>query len=70
MRENEEKLAKLTGFRIKIQEAGGMLFSTDLAKGEHCGRVGCPPCMTDLNRPNCKQSSVLYESKGPLCNPT
>ena len=69
-----EKLAKLTGFRIKMQEAGGMklsmLFSTELAKGEHCGRAGCPPCMTDVNRPNCKQSSVLYESKCLVCNPT
>ena len=73
MRENEEKMAPLTQFRIKYQEAGGkklaMLFSTDLAGGEHCGREDCHPCRRDEKRPNCKQRSILYELKCLLCNP-
>ena len=48
MRDNEKELAKITRFRVKFQEAGGiqlaMMFSTDLAKGEACQREDCPPC--------------------------
>ena len=61
MRENEEKLSQLTGFRVKYQEAGGTklcnIFSTDTGKGFHCGREPCPPCdiaKEDKERVNCK----------------
>ena len=40
-------MSNITGFRITFQEAGGSqlknMFSTDLAKGTHCGRTPCPP---------------------------
>ena len=48
MRETEVELAKLTGFSIKFQEAGGTqmlrMFNTNLGGGLHCGRKPCPPC--------------------------
>ena len=48
----------------------GMMFSTDLGKGKHCDRENCPPCKIEDKRPNCKTSSILYESKCVECNPT
>ena len=72
MRENEEKLSQITKFRVKIQETGGTrlasLFSTELAKGEHCGREKCQPCGSKSEgRTNCKTQSILYESKCEVC---
>ena len=73
MREAEEHLARLTGFRIRFQESGGTtlasLFSTDLAKGMHCGRKLCHTCNDgEEKKPACKAQSVLYESKCMECN--
>ena len=48
LKESEERMSDVTGFRIRFQEAGGSQlsnsFSTDLGNGNHCGRVPCPPC--------------------------
>jgi hypothetical protein len=48
LREREDELARLTGFNIKFQEAGGTqmlrMFSTHLDGGLHCGRKPWPPC--------------------------
>ena len=57
-----------------MQEAGGIqlarLFQTDLASSEHCGREDCHPCEGNPGKKsNCKQSSILYESKCKVCNP-
>ena len=39
MREDEDKMADMTGFRVKYQEAGGSvltnMFNKDLARGQH-----------------------------------
>ena len=47
LNEEEDRMADLTGFRIKFQEAGGSklvnCFEKDLGKGQHCGRKPCPP---------------------------
>ena len=75
LREREEVLASLTGFKIRFQEAGGSqlasLFSTDLGKGKHCGR-DCPPCdgSSTESRQNCKARNVVYETSCNICNPT
>ena len=75
LREREEVLAGLTGFKIRFQEAGGSqlasLFSTDLGKGKHCGR-DCPPCdgSSTESRQNCKARNVVYETSCNICNPT
>ena len=42
LKEDEDKMAEITGFRVKYQEAGGDIltnfFSKNLASGKHCGR--------------------------------
>ena len=74
MKDNEDGLAEMTRFRVKIQEAGGTklarMFSTDLGAGEPCGRENCQPCNSRTGcRPKCKKQSILYESKCKECNP-
>ena len=73
LKEKEEEMARLTKFRIRFQEAGGIklgqLFSTNLGAGGPCGRLDCQPCESrDEKRPNCKAQSILYESKCNICN--
>ena len=56
MRERDHELAKITGFKVKMQEAGGVQLarqiSTELAKVEPCGREDCQSCKTSEKRPN------------------
>ena len=51
LKEDEERMSEITGFKIKYQEAGGSVltnfFCKDLRKGMHCGRPVCPPCNGD-----------------------
>ena len=76
MREHENKLSQLPGFRVKYQEAGGgqlaNSFSTDTGKGEHCGGLACPPCNSTVDskkRLNCKAKNLVYENICLVCNP-
>jgi hypothetical protein len=73
MQERELEMAKITRFRVRMQEEAGIqldrLFSTDLARGEPCGREDCCPCKASSGRPNFKQASILYESKCDKGNP-
>ena len=68
-------MAKITGFRIRYQEAGGAklinCFNQDLGKGLHCGRKVCPPCDSNPQekRQNCKSKNLIYESVCVECNP-
>ena len=54
LREREDHMASMTGFRMRFQEAGGMqlgkLFSTDLARDIPCGRQTCWPCRTSKEK--------------------
>ena len=62
MRERETEMSRTTRFRVKMQESGGIqlarLFSTDLAKGQPCGRQDCQPCEGSMGRTNCNSRSV------------
>ena len=76
MKENEEKLVEMTGFRVSYAESGGTqlgrYFSTNLASGQPCGREGnkCIPCnRMDTKLQNCKARSIVYESSCEVCNP-
>ena len=74
LREREEVMSKISGFRIRYQEAGGSKlsnqFSTDLGKGLHCGRV-CHPCeVNGEKRENCRSKNLTYESSCTKCNPS
>ena len=68
LREREDELARLTGFSIKFQKAGGTqmlrMFSTNLSGGLHCGRKSCPPCdsIEENNRADCRARNLVYES--------
>jgi hypothetical protein len=74
LREEEDKMAEITGFRVKYQEAGGSIlanaFNKNLGIGQHCGREECPPCRKPEGRENCKARNIVYESKCKVCNPT
>ena len=75
LREAEERLSQLTGFKIKYTESGGTplmnLFNVESGKGSHCGRDICPPCDEgeEGKRQNCRTRSILYETSCKLCNP-
>ena len=76
MKENEEKLVEMTGFRVSYAESGGTqlgrYFSTNLATGRPCGRESnkCIPCnRMDTKLQNCKARSIVYESSCEVCNP-
>ena len=70
----EDRMAELTGFRVKYQEAGGSIlanaFSKNLGSGQTCGRANCPPCIESEGKVDCKARSIVYESKCLVCNPT
>ena len=70
LREDEDRMAGVTGFRIKLQEAGGSKlidsFDKDLGKGQHFGRK---TCHYTNKRQNCRSRNLVYESSCMLCNP-
>ena len=75
LKESEEQMCDLTGFKVKFQEAGGAKlinsFEKDLGKGKHCGRKPCPPCDTAGDkRQNCRSRNLIYESSCQTCNPS
>ena len=76
MKENEEKLAAMTGFKVSYTETAGTklgrIFSLDLAKDQPCGRPveKCSQCNTwGEGKPNCKARCITYESRCTVCNP-
>ena len=75
LKDEEEKMSEITGFKIKYQEAGGTaltnFFDKNLGRGLHCGRSGCPPCDGSVpeRRENCRSKNIVYESKCKICNP-
>ena len=73
LKEDEDRMAMITGFRVKYQEAGGSIlanaFNTNLGSGQACGRDSCPPCEVSGGRVDCKARSIMYESKCLVCNP-
>ena len=73
LKEDEDKMAEVTGFRVKYQEAGGAIltnaFNKNLGMGLDCGRAACPPCRKPEGRVNCKARNIVYESKCLVCNP-
>ena len=71
---HEDRISKLTGFRIKFAEEGGTplwrQFSTKLGGGESCGRVECNICkQNDENKVDCFARSTVYESSCMICHP-
>ena len=74
LRQEENRWAELTNFRIKYAEEGGVPlwrhFSTKLDEGLLCGRVKCTTCsQKDDKKVDCFSRSVVYESVCMLCHP-
>ena len=73
LKDEEDKMAEITGFRVKYQEAGGSIlanaFDKNLGSGRTCGRANCPPCLETDGKVNCKARSIVYESQCLVCNP-
>ena len=70
----KDRLAALTGFRVKYAEAGGVplwrQFSTKLGDDQGCGREACVTCsQEDAVKVNCFARGIVYESACELCHP-
>ena len=68
----EDRLAALTGFRVKYAEAVPLRrqFSTKLADDQGCGREACfTSSQEDAVKVNCFASGIVYESACKLCHP-
>jgi hypothetical protein len=73
LKEKEQELSKLTGFKIKYVEMGGAKlgnsFSTNLCKGMHCQKVSGGPCnINGEKREDCRSRNITYESVCRICN--
>ena len=74
LKSEEDRLAKLTGFRIKFVEEGGTplwrSFNTKLGGGVDCTREGCVTCaQPEDQKIDCFGRSIVYESSCTLCYP-
>ena len=74
LKQDEDRRAELTDFRIKFTEEGGVQlwrhFSTKLDEGLECGRAKCTTCsQKDERKLNCFSRSVVYESVCMICHP-
>ena len=71
----EDRLEKITGFRIRITEEAGtplwrQLSSSRLDDEGVCGRTDCETCrQPDERKLDCFQRSVVYESACAICHP-
>ena len=68
----EPQLTRLTGYKARLVEAGGLpmsrLFSLDLSDGL-CHRVDCHVCISHNGKGSskCKRKSVVYKSICLVC---
>ena len=75
LKEKENMLAQLTGFRVKYQESAGTqlgkMFDTNTAKDQPCGRLSCYTCEASKEGQTkvCKSRGIVYESSCVECNP-
>ena len=77
LRESEEKMEEMTGYRIKIVEKGGTKLVDILHKanpwaGEDCTRPGCLLCESRKeegrkDRQDCKKRNLVYEISCRTC---
>ena len=77
LRENEEKLAKLTRMKIKIVERTGsklldLLTNSNLWQGQDCGRLNCLLFYTKsetgkLTTQECSKRSLAYQTRCLTC---
>ena len=75
LQEVEDRLARTTGYRIRMVELSGsklchLLPNTNPWSGQDCGREKCVTCGQGGERLiECKRRNILYESECTVCNP-
>ena len=73
LREKEERIGKMTGYKLRIVEMGGhqlkrALPNTNPWKGSACGREDCVTCSQGENNiQDCSKRNILYESRCTDC---
>ena len=73
LRKEEEKLAQLTGYKVKIVERTGVQVKRILCKtnpwaGESCQRQGCLICTEEGGgKGDCRRRSILYKTTCTTC---
>ena len=77
LKESEDRISKLTGYRVRMVETGGsrlchMLPNTNPWAGAPCGRPGCYMCEEQGEEKilDCKRRNILYESSCTGCRKT
>ena len=72
LREAEEWLSKLTGWRVKIVEKGGTTIKQQLVRSNpwaksRCEREDCMACNKGDSEQDCYRRNILYENTCMLC---
>ena len=72
LKEEEEKLGGIVGWRYKVVERGGtmvkqLLTRSNLFSGEPCGRSKCEACRNAEKPPNCRRRGIMYETACMEC---
>jgi hypothetical protein len=71
----EERIASITGYRVRIAETSGsqlrrLLPNTNPWAGTECGRGQCYTCSQGSEvLEDCRRRNILYESYCTICNP-
>ena len=72
LQDEEKRLERMTGYRMRIAESAGMPLSRLLPSTNPWGsleREDCVPCSQgDEKRINCKERNILYENQCTFCN--
>ena len=69
----ENKLAEITGWKVKVVEKSGtsikqMLHKSNPWASVRCEREDCFPCKTGDDKADCHKRNILYESFCVICN--
>ena len=72
LREAEQRLADITGWRVKVVEKSGttlkqLLHKSNPWSGGLCGREGCFPCQAGDVDGDCFRRNILYETSCNQC---
>ena len=72
LREEEERMSNILGWKLKVVERGGrplksILTKTNLFSDMGCGRSKCEACKSNTKPINCRRRSILYETACKDC---
>ena len=72
MKEEEEKLGDILGWKYEVVKRGGrsladLLTKSNIFAKEYCGRQGCRACEMSKVPLDCRRRSILYETECVDC---